>query len=274
MNDAYFLAVNGQQTGPFSLAQVQEMWQAGMVSAQTLSWCKGEPDWQPLGQLLSAIGAVPPAAYPSGAVGAVAPYYPGAVMVGYPVVTSGLAITSFVLGLLSFLCYFTCLPGIVFGHIALSQIKRSGGLVGGRGFAVVGLVISYVFVGIFALIILFITAAALFDNGGHHRVSAATQDLARAKQIAEAIIRYEGDHDATTPPDFDALFPTYLEDRSVLGSRLGGDGQTPAYDYLLPGRKIDHFDPDQVLLKGRYATRDHRRVYVYADARAELKREP
>jgi peptidyl-prolyl cis-trans isomerase B (cyclophilin B) len=43
--------------------------------------------------------------------------------------------------------------GIVFGHIALSQIKRSGE--DGRGLAIAGLVVGYVFTGLYVLLIVF-----------------------------------------------------------------------------------------------------------------------
>jgi hypothetical protein len=52
------------------------------------------------------------------------------------------------LALLSFIfCLLGGLLGIVFGHIALSQIKRTGE--GGRGLAIAGLVIGYTWIGLF-----------------------------------------------------------------------------------------------------------------------------
>ena len=70
--------------------------------------------------------------------------------VGYvvPVVvrsTNSMAVASFV-------CSLLCLSvlGIIFGHVALSQISRSGE--DGRGLAIAGLVIGYILVGIGVLI--------------------------------------------------------------------------------------------------------------------------
>jgi hypothetical protein len=48
---------------------------------------------------------------------------------------------------------------IVFGHVALSQIKKSGGTQGGRGMAIAGLVLGYVSIG---LSILFIAWLAIY----------------------------------------------------------------------------------------------------------------
>ncbi|WP_396882481.1 DUF4190 domain-containing protein [Mycobacterium sp. SMC-4] len=74
--------------------------------------------------------------------------------VGYvPVVkTNGMAIAALV-------CALVLAPlGIVFGHIALSQIKRTGE--DGRGLAIAGLVIGYIFTGIvvlyFVVVLIFI----------------------------------------------------------------------------------------------------------------------
>lgn len=64
--------------------------------------------------------------------------------------TSGLAIASFVLGLLG-LCGIGSLLAVIFGHCALSEIDKSGGAVTGRGLAVAGLVLGYVFGAITAI---------------------------------------------------------------------------------------------------------------------------
>lgn len=59
--------------------------------------------------------------------------------------TTPLAIWSLVLGILSLTCFtiFTGIPGVICGHKALSKIKKSGGLVEGRGLAIAGLVTGY-----------------------------------------------------------------------------------------------------------------------------------
>src|SRR5262245_60819279 len=55
--------------------------------------------------------------------------------------TSGMAITSFVLGIVSFFCSIvTGLPAIILGAIALGKIKRSQGQLTGDGFAIAGIV--------------------------------------------------------------------------------------------------------------------------------------
>ena len=54
--------------------------------------------------------------------------------------TSGLAITSLVLMILSFFTFcLTALPAIIFGIVALVKIEKSGGQLKGKGFAIAGL---------------------------------------------------------------------------------------------------------------------------------------
>lgn len=75
-----------------------------------------------------------------------------------PQTTNGMAIASLVLSLLSFACAITWILGIVFGHIALGQINRTGE--GGRGLAIAGLVIGYLWlIGIVAFIAVVVLAA-------------------------------------------------------------------------------------------------------------------
>ncbi len=60
--------------------------------------------------------------------------------------TSGLAITSFILGLLSLFCFsvLTGIPALVLAIVSLGQIKRSPATLSGRGLAIAGLVLSLI----------------------------------------------------------------------------------------------------------------------------------
>jgi len=53
--------------------------------------------------------------------------------------TSGWAIASFVCSLLGI-----SLLGVIFGHVALSEINKSNGMVGGKGLAIAGLILGYI----------------------------------------------------------------------------------------------------------------------------------
>lgn len=81
---------------------------------------------------------------------------------GYPAAppTNTLAVVSLVASLATLVLGVTAIVGVITGHMALGQIKRTGE--GGRGMAVAGLIIGYVFVGFGVLaIVVGVIAAAL-----------------------------------------------------------------------------------------------------------------
>jgi hypothetical protein len=78
--------------------------------------------------------------------------------------TNGFAVAALVCSLATFVvCGIGSILGIVFGHVARSQIKRTGE--DGAGLALAGLIIGYVCLGIAALVIGFIIVlAAVVDH--------------------------------------------------------------------------------------------------------------
>ena len=100
-------------------------------------------------------GYGPAGATPYAPPGAYGPYaYPP------PTRTNTMALLSLILAASGFAsCGITCLPAIAFGHVGLYQIKRSNGMEQGRGLAIAGLVLSYLFVaGLVALIVVAIVS--------------------------------------------------------------------------------------------------------------------
>jgi uncharacterized protein DUF4190 len=87
-----------------------------------------------------------------------APYYPppAARAPG----TNGLAVASLVLGIL-WLWWLGSILAVIFGHVAVNQIDRTGGVQGGRGLAIAGLVLGWIGVGILLLLIVFGGLASL-----------------------------------------------------------------------------------------------------------------
>ncbi|NLL29149.1 MAG: SPFH domain-containing protein [Bacteroidales bacterium] len=53
----YFVAVNGQQTGPFTLQVLQQMVNEGKLNKETLVWTNGMPAWAPAGTV-DALAAI------------------------------------------------------------------------------------------------------------------------------------------------------------------------------------------------------------------------
>ncbi len=106
-------------------------------------------------------GYPPPGAPPYG--GQPSPYggYPGPMAPA----TSPWAIASLVLSIASWfgLVVLGAVLGVIFGHIALNEINRSGGHIQGRGYAMAGLIIGYIHLAAGLCVILGFIALAIFS---------------------------------------------------------------------------------------------------------------
>ena len=141
----WFYGENGQQFGPVDDAGIRQLIASGRVMPSTMVWREGMPSWLPLANVPELSQSMVP----------YAPYYASAP-------TCGLAIASMVCGLVGFLfCYFCALlgiPAVICGHMALKQMNESPLPMAGRGMALTGLILGYLWIGlsllaIFALII-------------------------------------------------------------------------------------------------------------------------
>jgi Domain of unknown function (DUF4190) len=76
--------------------------------------------------------------------------------------TNGLSIAALVLGLLGFFCFVPAVLALIFGYRAKTQIDESGGQQQGRGMAVAGIVLGWIWIGLTVLwiVVLIISAAA------------------------------------------------------------------------------------------------------------------
>ena len=138
------IGADGKEYGPVSLEQLKDWVAAGRVNGQTQVKPEGSADWKRASELPEMAGFLPPPPAPAGARA-------GAPSVITPVPaqarkTNPLAITSFVLGLVSLvLCLLalTGIPAVIFGHIARRQMRRSPVPQGGAGLAMTGLILGY-----------------------------------------------------------------------------------------------------------------------------------
>ena len=62
MSEQYFITRGGEQAGPYTLEQVQQMQAAGQLLPSDMAWTEGQADWLPLSQV--AGGSPPPAPPP------------------------------------------------------------------------------------------------------------------------------------------------------------------------------------------------------------------
>lgn len=135
--EEWFYTHAGAEQGPVSQHELKRLIGLGEVVSDDHVWTEGMANWHRVRdvpelsrQLVAApqsVGETPPEAETA---------------------LSGLAITSFILGLLgvSILFFLASVPAVAFGHVALAQIRQSRGRLGGRGLAIAGLALGYVVV--------------------------------------------------------------------------------------------------------------------------------
>ena len=200
---------NGQQSGPHSLEEVRARLANGSLQPTDLAWHEGAADWQPISAIPELAGSFPQTVATK---------------------TSGLAIASLVLGILSFLlCGLTWLPAVICGHMSLSRIKKASGTLSGKGMAIAGLVTGYISIVFFVLLI---ASMAIPGAVGAMDRAKASQSMSHAKQIHLACFSYATDHDGKFPENLDQLIPDYLKDKSVFVCPMSEDKTSIGYEYL------------------------------------------
>ena len=103
--------------------------------------------------------------------------------------TSGKAIASLIFGIF-FFALPTAIGAIVFGHISLSDIKKSAGRLQGRGLAITGLVLGYAGIA-FIPIILIIAAIAIPSLLKARMAANEASTIASVHAINQAELRYQ-----------------------------------------------------------------------------------
>jgi hypothetical protein len=133
---------------------------------------------------------------------------------------------SLVFGLLFFVPL-AFVAAIVFGHIALSEIKRSAGRLKGEGMAIAGLVLGYMWV--VSIPVILIVAAIAIPNLLHARMAAnEASAVASVRTLNTAESFYSSAHS-------DAGFTCSLSDLSNLVDRKLVSGQKSGYVFQLSG---------------------------------------
>jgi type IV pilus assembly protein PilA len=106
--------------------------------------------------------------------------------------TSGKAVTSLIFGLFIFFFPFSIIA-IIFGHLSLSEIRRSAGRLKGDGMAMAGLVLGYL--GVAGVPVMLIIAAIAIPNLLRARMAAnESSAVATVRTIQTAEITYSSSH--------------------------------------------------------------------------------
>ncbi len=169
-----FIHHHGQQTGPFPINHVRSGLASGTYQPTDLAWHEGAAGWLPLSAIAGISGQEPPAA-PQ---------------------TSGLAISSLVLGILSFFTLgLAGIPAVVCGHLALRKIKRSPGTQTGGGLALAGLICGYIGFVLVGLLMVGLVAGVTAPLVIRQRKKAdQTEAVSHARQVALALFEFEAEY--------------------------------------------------------------------------------
>src|SRR6266487_5240319 len=94
--------------------------------------------------------------------------------------TAPTAIWSLVPAILSFFCgwLFTAIPAVIFGHVARSKIRKSGGALGGMGIATAGLILGYLALVLGVMGIPLLVSIIQSDRERLHRLSTERKEIA------------------------------------------------------------------------------------------------
>lgn len=228
-----------KEYGPIGADALRQWIAERRVDGHTLVQAEGGGPWKPLADwpefapALAAVRPPPPAFVP-------------APVSGGPAKTSGLAVTSLVLGILGFLGV-TAIAGIITGTIALVRINRSSGRLKGTGLAIAGLSLSAF------MMLMVVPAALLLPALAKAKARAQSINcLNNLKQLGLACRMYASDNKDLLPSatswcdDIQSNVPNPRVFRCV--SDGGGQRCAYAFNARIAGRKDGEVDPRTVML--------------------------
>ncbi len=234
------LGADGKEYGPVTGEVLRQWISEGRANAQTQVKPEGGAEWQTLASVpefepafVAAPSAAPPPPLPAAPAEAK---------------TSGLAITSLVLGILGlFTCGVTSLVGLILGIVALVKVNRSGGRLSGNGLAIAGICVS-------ALFVLMVPIYAAMLLPALARAKSKAQTIAcinNMKQLALGVRMYATDHNNQLPPAAtwcDAV-QKYVGNPKVFCCPSDPNRRSAyAFNAKLDGKKDNEIDPQTVLL--------------------------
>lgn len=153
--------------------------------------------------------------------------------------TSTLASWSLGLGVASSACCFvTAVPAVICGHLALAEINRSHGAVGGRRLAITGVVFGYAFAAIHIVTLAVTLALSLFESAAQQRRKESQLMAIKAPKIGQAV-----EFDLLVYPSQWSPSITIPRDYCLVTTIVGRDG-------LRVLRSMDERNADGRLISG------------------------
>ena len=242
------LGSDGKEYGPVSADVVRQWIQERRANGQTRVQPEGTADWKALAEIpefASAFGAKAISAPPRLPPKVSAP--PGSAPSSNEARTSGLAISSLVLGILGF-CGITAVIGIILGIVAQVKISRSGGRLKGRGFAIAGICVS----AFMLFVSLAIAAGLLLPALAKAKQKAEFGNCENnVKQISLAIRLYADENEGKCPQAVnwcDAILGNLNSPDTLRCPQRRGDKSSYAFNAKLAGRTLSAIPPDTVIL--------------------------
>jgi len=168
----WYYSRDGAQHGPVSLQELQGKIHSGEVARDALVWREGMPDWTPANAVVE-IGPTVAEDLSGTSASVYAPPISQAPAIYQPIPnarpTSGLAITSLILGILGLTSCMLIpgIPAVICGHLAMGRTHPRTGNMGGRGLAIAGLIMGYICCAMLAFfLIYFVGIMGLITAGG------------------------------------------------------------------------------------------------------------
>ncbi len=190
------IGADGKEYGPVTLEQLREWIRQGRVNGETRAQPVGGSGWKAAREIPELMDALLPPLPAASAPGSAPP--PAGALPTTSQTKNGLAIASFVLGIVSFaLCFgvLTGIPGIICGHVARNRSRRMPEQYGGQGFALAGLVLGYLSL-LYTAIIVAMLLPSLLSSRAHAQLTQCTSNM---RQVGLALRIWSVDHEGQFP---------------------------------------------------------------------------
>ncbi|MAS92570.1 MAG: hypothetical protein CMO55_05175 [Verrucomicrobiales bacterium] len=180
------------------------------------------------------------------------------------------AVWSLVFGILSNTCLWILgsIPAIILGALALKKISANPEQNGGKGLALGGLITGGVGI-IFGLIPWAVGSAiaipALTKTG---EIKMTATDQMEIRELTLACRVYAFDNDGNYPPNLEALFPDYIDDRELLTAEISTNPRV-VKPYLYRPGLTTKVESREMFIAGPIRGSDNTRAVGYNDGSTE-----